>query len=507
LNGETMQLNGIHGRRIASAAFVALTWILMAQLSADAQLAPAVETAAQTKVRHERVAERRKGVNLICHRGAWEHAHENTLEAYRATFELGGDGNEFDIRVTKDGVLVLFHDDMLDHLLKADGNVSDYTWEELQRFPFRNPGPFGEQCRIPTLAEVFELHRRYAGLMHLDIKVHGIDRAIAALLTRMDMWDQVAFCNEETGGVILRDPRFKRCSYKGGLYLDCGEVFPEAIAAMLKRPGNAIILEEPTGVALALGRKPGQLSTSPVSPKPRLRPTEESSPPSVEQLVAVLREAKDWNQVAETPADRADSSKRIRARARAAEQLLEIKTSSPQAFAALEERVRQRSLHKDWMDHGFDGAVALRSLILLGAPNAVEVARFALWRDDPALDPVVDHRWHSPRSWTDFRVKMVIFPALEQRPSAQSASLCREYLALSDAEAKKIGPPQFEEAARALLAASPQSATALELMKHRLQEVRGRAILVCLAHVRKPWAVAALTEGAPFALSMGTDHD
>ena len=51
---------------------------------------------------------------MICHRGASEHAHENTLEALRATFELGGDGNEFDIRKTKDGVLVVFHDDMLD---------------------------------------------------------------------------------------------------------------------------------------------------------------------------------------------------------------------------------------------------------------------------------------------------------------------------------------------------------------------------------------------------------
>jgi hypothetical protein len=44
-------------------------------------------------------------------------------------------------------------------------------------------------------------------------------------------------------------------------------------------------------------------------------------------------------------------------------------------------------------------------------------------------------------------------------------------------------------------------------MKHRLQEVRGRAILVCLAHIREPWALAALTEGAPFALSMRTDRD
>jgi len=149
----------------------------------------------------------------------------------------------------------------------------------------------------------------------------------------------------------------------------------------------------------------------------------------------------------------------------------------------------------------------VRSLILLGAPNAVELARFTLWRDDPALAPVVDPRWHNPRSWTDFRVKMVVFPALERRPSAESASLCREYLALNDAAARKIGPPQFEEAAQALLAASPQTATALELMKHRLPDVRGRAILVCLARIRERWALAALTQGAPFALKMRTDRD
>src|SRR6516162_3339816 len=67
---------------------------------------PAVpaETPEAAARRHERVAERRKGTDIICHRGSSEHAHENTLEAFRATFELGGDGNEFDIRATKDGV-------------------------------------------------------------------------------------------------------------------------------------------------------------------------------------------------------------------------------------------------------------------------------------------------------------------------------------------------------------------------------------------------------------------
>src|SRR3954470_8563640 len=110
-------------------------------------------TGCQSQDVHQRVAQRRAGVAIICHRGAHEFAHENTLEAYRATFELGGDGNEIDIRQTKDGVLVLFHDDMLDVNLEAVGDVSDYTFLELEEFRFRDPGRFGRACRIPTLRQ------------------------------------------------------------------------------------------------------------------------------------------------------------------------------------------------------------------------------------------------------------------------------------------------------------------------------------------------------------------
>jgi hypothetical protein len=471
-----------------------------AALPAEEPAVPA-ETPAEAQRRHERVAERRKGTDIICHRGASEHAHENTLEAFRATFELGGDGNEFDIRRTKDGVLVVFHDDMLDRLLEAYLDVSDYTWQELQRFRFREPGQFGEQCRIPTLVEVFDLHRKYAGLMHLDIKRHGLDQDIAQLLTRMDMWDQVGYCNTETGGDILRDPRLKLRRYKApGLYADRSEVFPDAITAALKKPGDGVIVDDPRGVAVALGRKLGKLSTEPVSPR-KVISHKEDKRPSESQLIATLRRDNGWDRVAETDVDKAASAVRIEERARAAEQLLASKTSSREAFAVLEERVRKRSLHKDWMYHGFDGAMALRSLILLRAPNAVATARFALWRDDPALKPVVDPRWKNPRSWTDFRVKMVIFPSLAKCPGAATEKLCRDYLALDDEAARRIAPPQFEQAARALLAVSPRTETALELMRHRLREVRGRAILDCLAKAKEPWALVALKKGAPHALA------
>src|SRR5262245_24801896 len=217
--------------------------------AADQPAIPA-ETPAEAKRRHERIAERRKGVDIICHRGASEHAHENTLEAFRATFDLGGDGNEFDIRITKDGVLAVFHDDMLDRLLDGYGDVSEYTWEELQRFRFREPGRFGEQCRIPTLAEVFALHRKYAGLMHLDSKRKGLDKLIAALLTRMDMWDHVGYCNMDNGGVILKDERLKLRRYKASLYGDRSEVFPDAIALALKKSGDGVIVDDPRGVAI-----------------------------------------------------------------------------------------------------------------------------------------------------------------------------------------------------------------------------------------------------------------
>ena len=100
-------------------------------------------------------------------------------------------------------MLVVFHDDMLDRLLEAYGDVGDYTWEELRRFRFRDPGRFGDQCRIPTLVEVFDLHRKYGGLMHLDIKRPGLDGAIADLLTRMDLWDHVALLQH---GQRRRDP-------------------------------------------------------------------------------------------------------------------------------------------------------------------------------------------------------------------------------------------------------------------------------------------------------------
>jgi hypothetical protein len=448
-------------------------------------------------------AQRRARTHIICHRGASEFAHENTLEAYRATFELGADGNEIDIRLTKDGELVCFHDDMLDRILAAYGDVSDYNWAELQTFGYRNPGRFGDQCRIPTLKEVFELHRKYNGLMHLDIKRPNLDGAIIKLLDELDLWENVGYCNSTTGGAILTHAKYKPCRYKGGLYLDRSEVFPEAIKALLEKPGDGVIVDDPRGTILALGRKLGKVSSESVSLRtpPAVRRLERDEA----ELIALLSDDADWDDVAQSPEEQAKSGRRIVERAKAADDLLSLKTKSKGALAALEQRVRQRSLHKQWMYQGLDGEKALRALSLLHSPQTVELSRLVLWNDDPALEPVVNPEFKNPRSWTDFRVKTAVFPALAHFPGAESEKLCRDYLALSDEEATKLGPTQFEQAGHALLSISPKPETVAELMKHRLQVVRGRAVLDCLAHGKAAWAKAALQSSAPHALAYLVD--
>jgi hypothetical protein len=147
-------------------------------------------------------------------------------------------------------------------------------------------------------------------------------------------------------------------------------------------------------------------------------------------------------------------------------------------FKSLEERVLKRSLHRDWRYCGLDGCAALRALVALDAPKAAELCRFCLWRDDPFVLAAKNPMYDNPRSWTDFRTKTPVFGLLESLPGEATERICRDYLALSDEAARRIGPPMFEEAARCLYAVSPKDSTLMELKSHRLAVVRGRAELI-----------------------------
>jgi hypothetical protein len=269
---------------------------------------------------------------------------------------------------------------------------------------------------------------------------------------------------------------------------------------MLEKPGEMVIVDDPRGVLVALGRKLGRPSKEPVAPLKQPAKSASRTEHSPENLLKILLDDADWDSIPQTREERTAKAELIRRRAQAAEEIRRGKLSSGPIEAALVRRVQNRSLYPEWMYNGLDAASALRALAEVRSPQFVALARECLWRDDPAGAAVLDPAFKVPRSWTDFRTKGIVFGLLERFPGNATQQVCRDYLQLSDDEARRIGSPQFEPAAHALLALTPEKSTAVDLLQHRRGDVRGRTILTCLAQIHTPWARAALERAAPHAL-------
>jgi hypothetical protein len=202
---------------------------------------PGRESDAERSARHLRIAARRAGTIVIVHRGASAFAPENSLAAYAAAMDYGSDGCEVDLRRTRDGVLVLFHDDMLDHLTGGFGAVSQLTYEELAALrPQRQCGRalYGG---APTFAALLELARQRAMLLHLDVKEPGLEDDIARQLDNADAWDHVVSINTYNAARLRTHPKLKLLAYKGpGLSEARRDMEPDAVQAQL--PSTTIIL-------------------------------------------------------------------------------------------------------------------------------------------------------------------------------------------------------------------------------------------------------------------------
>lgn len=116
---------------------------------------------------------------IIAHRGASAISPENTLGAFRQAIEDGADGLEFDVRITKNGVPVVFHDPTLKRIAGKNARVIRLTSDELRSvdagswFNIRNPqrsnANFSNE-RISTLEETLEFLGDYKGLLYIELK-------------------------------------------------------------------------------------------------------------------------------------------------------------------------------------------------------------------------------------------------------------------------------------------------------------------------------------------------
>ena len=134
----------------------------------------------------------------LAHRGSRELWPENTWFAFdRAIEDLGYVYVETDIQVTKDGVVVVFHDDTLERTTNGVGRVADWLWEDIasldagyhftpdgEDYPMRGKG-----VRVSRLDDTFA---RYPDVnFNIDLKARGSEWPVAEVIARGNRYDTV----------------------------------------------------------------------------------------------------------------------------------------------------------------------------------------------------------------------------------------------------------------------------------------------------------------------------
>ena len=127
------------------------------------------------------------------HRGASEYAPENTLSSFYLGLLQGADGIETDVRKTKDGALVLFHDDTLDRVSDGSGRVDDYTLEELRRVKIYGNATAGFYDRIVTLRELLETFSAYDISFAIELKGEGVESETLAAVKDFGLMEKTTF--------------------------------------------------------------------------------------------------------------------------------------------------------------------------------------------------------------------------------------------------------------------------------------------------------------------------
>lgn len=110
-------------------------------------------------------------VMLAAHRGQWRDHPENSIPGIRKAVREGTDVVEIDIKQTKDGHLVLMHDDTVDRTTNGSGRVADLTLQEVKSLRLREGQGNGASLtdeRVPTFSETLEAVRGSNVLLNLD---------------------------------------------------------------------------------------------------------------------------------------------------------------------------------------------------------------------------------------------------------------------------------------------------------------------------------------------------
>lgn len=146
---------------------------------------------------------------VVAHRGDWRNAPENSLQAIQYCINMGVDMVEIDVRETKDGQLVLMHDNTINRTTKKKGKVKDYTLEELQKIHLVDGLGMKTAHKIPSLEEAL--------LLAKDKILVNIDKGYPVFEKCYEIMERTNTCNQ----VIMKGIKTrKEAEQELGEYLD-----------------------------------------------------------------------------------------------------------------------------------------------------------------------------------------------------------------------------------------------------------------------------------------------
>ena len=138
-------------------------------------------------------------MKVIAHRGYSGKYPENTMLAFEKAAEAGCDEIELDVHVTKDGQVVVCHDEVLGHAVDGEGVVKDHTWEELRRMNAAKLYPqLTEFERIPLFEEYCAWAAGQNITTNVELKTGGyyyeeIEEKTAEIVKRYGLQERVMF--------------------------------------------------------------------------------------------------------------------------------------------------------------------------------------------------------------------------------------------------------------------------------------------------------------------------
>lgn len=182
------------------------------------------------------------------HRGASAYAPENTMEAFRLAAEMRADGIELDVHLTKDGYIVVTHDENVKRVTGGvDRFIADMTLEEVKQLDVCNGMDAYRGARIPELAEVLEFLTTNEMALNIEIKTTdnlypGIEGLTVQMVRAYGLQDRVIYSSFNHYSLVLARVADPGC--RVGLLYSEAMVDPDVYAKHLN--ANAIHPYAPT---------------------------------------------------------------------------------------------------------------------------------------------------------------------------------------------------------------------------------------------------------------------